>query len=242
MPSNKCTKQLIEQVRVLRQKNLPWRDVAKAVDVGKTALLEYKNPESDSYNKDFAEMVEEAAEALADKTKAGQFEQSVKHKLKRGTYEFRTVDVRSLDSAEKKKAHIKSVEKNEGRTMAKMSPPPVMPPSWFSKGYLIDYAYQVLDLELHPKGTIPEMRAECQMRVKELTVTVRVKIREDEVETDPNQAAVQNVLKNTGREDDRWSFDQAHVLDTSDPLTKLLKDIAAVADPLPRDELKDDRN
>ena len=56
MPKAKCTEKLIGQVRVLREKNLPWRDVARAVGVDKSTLLEYKKPESNSYNKVFADI------------------------------------------------------------------------------------------------------------------------------------------------------------------------------------------
>ena len=239
MPAAKCTDEVIEKVRVLRGKNLPWRDVAGAVGVDKSTLLQYKNPESKSYSRAFADMIEEVNDSLSDNTKTGQFEQSVKHTLKKIYWEHHQVDVRSLDKKEKEKAGVLSVEKDEGRKMAKMSPPPDMPPTWMKKVYLIDYAYQILDLSVGDNLSIAEIRAECLLRVKELTVTIKVKVESDQ-EVDPNQAAVKNVLTNTGREEDRWSFKEEREHDVTDKLGKLLTEIGSSRSVLPKqEEIKD---
>jgi hypothetical protein len=61
-----------------------------------------------------------------------------------------------------------------------------MPPSWFTKTYLIQYADEVLD----PNMTINEMRCECELRVAELTEEKMIIVRKESIEVDPNPAAV----------------------------------------------------
>jgi len=223
-------------VRVLIGQGLSWQKIAEATKITRQALYNWRTQGSDSFNEDFAQMVEDAQEEYTSgKTKAGQMVQSVKHILKKTLWEYRTVDVRSLDKKEKKKAKVRSLEKEEERTMVEMSPPPEMPPSWLTKDYLIDYAEQVLDLELDPRATINDMRAECLLRVKELTVTVKVKIENDQ-EVDPSQAAVKNVLTNTGKEDRRWSFKEEHDVPKDGVLAGILARIGQKKNPLPRDE------
>ena len=240
MPAAKCTKKIIESVRVLIEQGLSWAKIAEVTDLERKTLYNYRDPNSDSYNKDFAEMVEEAKERFdCGEIKAGQVEQAVKHTLKKIYWEHHQVDVRSLDKKEKEKAGVLSVEKDEGRKMAKMSPPPDMPPTWMKKVYLIDYACQILDLSVGDNLSIAEIRAECLLRVKELTVTIKVKVESDQ-EVDPNQAAVKNVLTNTGRDEDRWSFKDEREHDVTDKLGKLLTEIGSSRSVLPKqEEIKD---
>lgn len=205
---NKCTNELIEKVRTLRERNLSWDIVAKAVGVGRSTLFEWKDPESSQYNENFALMCEEAEEVVADKTKADQAKQSQFHKLRKVIFELREVDIRSLDKREKKKfKKLRSADREEKREFPELMPPPGMPPSWLTKQYIIDYADQVLDLTLDPGANINEMRAECLLRIKELTVTVKVKI-VTEQEVDPSAQAVKNVLSNMGNKDERWDLSE----------------------------------
>jgi hypothetical protein len=232
MPNAKTDKELFESVRILIERGQPWTVIAAAVGKSRKTLENWKNPQSKLFKKEFAQMLAEAEEALADKTKAGQFEQSVKHTLKKTLWEYREIDSRSLD---KKDRRYKKGKKE-------LLPAPEMPPTWFPKQYLVDYADQVLDLELDPRATAAEMRAECLLRVKELTVTVRVRI-EAEQEVDPSATAVKNVLTNTGDEKNRWSFKEEHEIDASDPLKKLLEEIGGIKKGLPAEsEIPDFEN
>ena len=196
MSKAKTDKELFESVRVLIERGMPWTVIAAAVGKSRKTLENWKNPESKLFNKEFAQMLAEAEEEFASsKIKAGQKIQAVKHTLKKTFWEYREIDSRSLDKKDKR------YKKDRKELM----PAPEMPPTWFPKPYIVDYADQVLDLELDPRATVAEMRAECLLQVKELTVTVRVRI-EAEQEVDPSSTAVKNVLTNTGAEKNRWSF------------------------------------
>ena len=199
---------------------MPWKVIAQVVGVDVSTLHEWKNGKSLHYNQDFATMVDEAeAEVNTGKIKAGQVKQAQKHKLKKTISEVRPIDVRSTVNNDKKE----------------YAPPPEMPPSWFLKPYLIDYADQVLDLTVHPSLSIPEIKAECLLRIKELTVYVRVET-EIEQEVDPNQPAVKNVLTNMGKEEKRWNFNDKHEHDVTDKLGKLLMEIGSNRSVLPKQE------
>jgi hypothetical protein len=199
----KCDKKLIERVRVLRARNIIWEVIAKVVGVARTSLSNYKDPESESYNEQFAAMAKETQENIdCGEIKAGQFEQAQKHKLVKVTTELRDVG-------------------------------PKMPPSWFPKDYLVDYADQFLDLELYMSSTAKEMRAECFLRVQELSKEKFVKVKTEEAQVDPNLKAVENVLKNAGKEDERWNVGQDVKISTDDPLTQLLAQIGDIKKGLP---------
>lgn len=200
--TSKCTETLIEQVRPLVERNTAWTLIAKAVGVARRTLFEWKDPDSAYYNADFARMVAEAKEEFdSGRTKAGQMVQSVKHTLRKVIKE------------------------------RKVTKCPTMPPTSFTKAMHIDYADKMLDLELDPKFTIREMRYEMSIRIDELIeygepyyVVEDVIVRIEETEVDPSQAAVKNVLTNTGKEEDQWKFqmDMKHEIEP-----KTIADIAA---------------
>jgi len=210
MPAAKCTTEIIEKVRPLIESGVTWPTIATAVGVDDSTMHKWRHVGSATYHAEFAAMVTMAIEDREQgKIKAGQVEQSQKHTLKKTTWEYRSVDVRSLNDKEKDKAGVCWSEEDEDRTMTKNAPPPEMPPTSLLKGYLIDYAEQVLDMSVDTGLSVSEIRDECFLRVKELTVTVKVPI-VSEQEVDPSQPAVKNVLTNTGKKDERWDFKEEH--------------------------------
>ena len=231
-------KQVTERVvRLIESGVISWKKIAELAGVSRKTLQRWRDTEDDTFSKQFADSVDLAFENYnSGEIKAGQVEQAKKHTLRKNNWEYRAVDVRSLDKKEKKKANIKTAEKDEDRTKAKFSPPPEMPPTWMTKAYLVDYGEQVLDLSIGETNlSISEIMAECLLRVKELTVTIRVKI-EIEQEVDPNQAAVKNVLTNAGKKEERWSFKEEHEHGVDDELGELLTEIGSSRTVLPRQE------
>ena len=186
MPAAKCDKALIGKVKTLIERGIVnWTVISKAVDVGRSTLFEYKNPESCNYNKPFADAVAESMEGYdTGRTKAGQFEQSVRHKLRKVTKERQVTRC------------------------------PHLPPTSFKKDLVIQYADEELDLILDPKKfTLPEMFYQMSLRIAELIeygepyyVVEDVIVKIEETEVDPSPAAVKNVLTNTGDEKKRWTF------------------------------------
>ena len=180
----KCNKALIDKVRPLVERGAPWTVIAKACDTARTTLFNYKNPDSEHYDANFADMVREALEARdTGLIRAGQFEQAKKHILKKVT-------------------KVPTVIKT-----------PTLPPSSFTKDQQLRYADEELDLILDPKFTIKEMRYEMARYIPELIewgepyyVVEDVIVKIEETECEPNQAAVKNVETNTGDPAKRWSF------------------------------------
>ena len=89
MPPKKCTKEIVEKCRIGIESGLMWSKVAKIAGVSERSLHSWRRPGSDQYNKEFAEMVIMAEEIAVGRTKAGQFEQSVKHTLVKITRELK---------------------------------------------------------------------------------------------------------------------------------------------------------
>ena len=112
--------------------------------------------------------------------------------------------IEAMDCGKIKAGQIEQAQKHILKTMELQETGPQMPPSWFPKNYIVDYADQFLDLVLDPRTTVGQMRAECFLRVTELSKVKMVVTKEAEV--DPNQAAVKNVLTNTGKKEERWNF------------------------------------
>jgi len=95
---------------------------------------------------------------------------------------------------------------------------PKRPKSDYTKDMLIWYADDVLDLELDPSMTKNEIWYHIDREIEEQTKEKMVKVREQEV--DPSQAAVKNVLTNTGAKDKRWNFKEEVELGFSENLLK----------------------
>ena len=207
MPPKKCTKEIVEKCRIGIESGMLWSKVAKITGVSERSLHSWRRPGSDQYNQEFAEMVIMAEEIAVGRTKAGQFEQSVKHKLVKVIKELRP-----------------------GRDV-------IMPPTWLPKDYLIDYADQELDLILYPKMSIRAMRSECLLQVRALRAEKMVAIKNEETEVDPNQAAVKAVLTNAGPDDGRWTFKEEMQHGIDDPLSKLLAEVAGQKLELPSEEM-----
>jgi len=178
--STKCTTKLIEQIRPLRERNNPWSVIAESVGVGESTLHFWKNPDSELFVPEFAQMVKEAIEQRKkSKTRADQVKQSQFHKGKKVTNEL----------------------KNLG---------PGMPSSSYTKKITVRYAKEVLGLRLKMKMTKAEMRYLCERRVKKLEDWQMVQVKEEISDVEPNQAAVKNVETNTGRDADKWNFKEEH--------------------------------
>lgn len=197
----KCNKALIDKVRPLIERGQPFSVIAKACGISRPALFNYKNPDSEHFNQKFADMVKEAMEA-------------------------RDTGLIRAGQFEQAKKHILKKVTKELRTVG-----PKMPPSYLNKQLLIRYADEVLDLILDPRTTVKTMKYECERRVEELTKDVWVAVKEDEVEVDPNQAAVKNVETNTGDPDERWTFKE-EVAVSGDLIIKNVK----FGEPEPKDE------
>lgn len=180
----KCDNDLIERVRAMLEAGLSWPRIAKAAGVAEKSLANYHKVGHNSYNADFAAMVEEAQDEFASgRTKAGQFIQSCKHKLKKVIKE------------------------------RKVTKCPRMPPASYSKELLIDYADEELQLVLTMAFTKDEMHREMELRIVELIeygephyVVEDVVVRIEETEVDPSPPAVKNVLSNAGKKEKRWLF------------------------------------
>lgn len=187
MQPSKCTNQLIEQIRLLIERGMPWSKAAKVVGVHKATLAKWKNPDSPEHNVEFAAMVEEAEEINSNKAKKGQMAQSVRHKLR----------VRELVT--------------EG---------PKRPRADYTVEMLYWYADEVLDLDLAPGMDSGECLYHIDREINDQTVTKMVVVREQEV--DPSQAAVKNVLTNTGDPNKRWKIQERHEIDGSEDVKKFM--------------------
>ena len=195
----KCTQSIIDRVRPLVESGVTWPKIAVAVGVGESTLRHYRQVGSANYVEEFAEMVRLAFEARdCGDIKAGQVEQAQKHTLKKVTREPRLIDIRST----KRKIPSWAVRIKSKRLL----PAPVMPPMSYKKNELIFYAKAFLDLEIDESYNKNEIRIECAMCVEALTVEEMVVVKEESAQVDPNQAAVKNVLTNTGKKEERWNF------------------------------------
>lgn len=207
MPKAKCTKEIIERVRVLVERGQPWSVIAKTVGVAKSTMENWRNKDSNFYNKKFAKMVKEAKEQFdCGEIRKCQAEQAKKHKLRKVTKEL--------------------VKKG-----------PKKPPASYTKALLIRYADEVLDLILYKDLTKAVMMYECERRVEELTKEEMVITKTEESQVDPNQQAVKNVLTNTGPDDERWTFEEKHKVEPGDGLTKLMKEIGTSKSLLPSEQV-----
>jgi len=204
--SKLLTKKLIDRIRILVESGLSWEKIAAAVGVSKTMLHAWKQEGAATYDEEFAAMVKAAVE---DRDTGA---------IKAGQFE----------------QAVKHVLVRKTRELQETGPQ--MPPSWFPKDYIVDYAEQFLNLVLDPRTTANQMRAECFLRVKELSKVTMVVAKTEEIEVDPNQAAVKNVLSNTGPKNDRWSFKEGVEIEPGNALTKLLNEIGQIRNPLPSEE------
>ena len=203
---NKCTKELIEKVRILVESGLSWRKIAAAVGLSESILHAWKQEGSATYNAEFAGMVTQALEDRdLGKIKAGQVEQAQKHILIKVTKELRAKG-------------------------------PKRPPSNYTKEMLRWYCEEILRLELDPAMDLKEMWYHIDRRIEELTEEEMVVTKTEKAEVDPNQAAVKNVLTNTGTKDKRWSFKEEHEVEPGNALTKLLSEIGRSKAKLPSQE------
>ena len=193
---------------------IAWSRIAKLLGVSVETLRRWRKRSGPYYKQDFAIAVMQAVE------------------------EFDTDRIKAGQIIQSQK-HILHRVFRELRVRG-----PQMPPNWFTKPYLIQYADEVFDLELDPKMTIKEMRCECELRIEELTKEELVIVRKVSIEVDPNPAAVKLVLMNLGKKEERWTFKERHEIDTSDPLSKLLAEIGEQPVRLPSEEfsgnVKDD--
>jgi len=195
----KCTQSIIDRVRPLVESGVTWPKIAVAVGVGESTLRHYRQVGSANYVEEFAEMVRLAIEQRdCGQIRAGQVEQAQKHTLKKVTREPRLIDIRST----KRKIPSWAVRIKSKRLL----PAPVMPPMSYKKNELIFYAKAFLDLEIDESYNKNEIRIECAMCVEALTVEEMVVVKEESAQVDPNQAAVKNVLTNTGKKEERWNF------------------------------------
>ena len=195
----KCTQSIIDRVRPLVESGVTWPTIAVAVGVGESTLRHYRQVGSANYVEEFAAMVRLAIEQRdCGQIRAGQVEQAQKHTLKKVTREPRLIDIRST----KRKIPSWAVRIKSKRLL----PAPVMPPMSYKKNELIFYAKAFLDLEIDESYNKNEIRIECAMCVEALTVEEMVVVKEESAQVDPNQAAVKNVLTNTGKKEERWNF------------------------------------
>lgn len=195
----KCTQSIIDRVRPLVESGVTWPKIAVAVGVGESTLRHYRQVGSANYVEEFAAMVRLAIEQRdCGQIRAGQVEQAQKHTLKKVTREPRLIDIRST----KRKIPSWAVRIKSKRLL----PAPVMPPMSYKKNELIFYAKAFLDLEIDESYNKNEIRIECAMCVEALTVEEMVVVKEESAQVDPNQAAVKNVLTNTGKKEERWNF------------------------------------
>ena len=111
---------------------------------------------------------------------------------------------------------------------------PKRPRADYTKEMLYWYASEVLGLDLAPGMDKKECLYHIDREIEEQTTTEMVVVREQQV--DPSQAAVKNVLKNTGDDKKRWTFEDEHKVGLSDPLTDLIKEIGVIKNVLPSEE------
>ena len=206
MPAANCTKEIIDRVVILIREGLSIRKIAAVVGRAESTLNNWKRESSKSYNREFAEAFGAAME------------------------EFECGKIKAGQVAQSKKHKLKKITR-ELQVVG-----PKMPPSYFTKEYIIAYADLELDLELDPNMNVKEMRAECFLRVRELREEILKVVKVEEAEVDPNQAAVKNVLTNMGRADKRWNFKEEHEHDVTDKLGKLLTEIGENRSVLPKQE------
>ena len=224
--SKLLTKKLIDRVRPLVEGGVTWPTIAVAVGVGDSTMRHWRQVGSDNYVEEFAEMVRLAVEARdCGDIRASQVEQAKKHILKKVMREPRLIDIRST-----KRKLPSWADRIESK---RLMPAPGMPPASYKKNELIAYAKAFLDLEIDGSYTKNEIRIECAKCVEALTVEEMVIIKEEISEVDPNQAAVKNVLTNTGPKAERWSFKEEHEIDASDPLKQLIEEIGGLKKGLP---------
>ena len=193
MPAAKCTKEIIDRVVILIREGLSIKKIAAAVGLAESTLHNWKRESSKFYDKKFAEAFAGAMD------------------------EFECGEIKKGQAVQAKKHKLKKITR-ELQVVG-----PNMPPSYFPKAYIIAYADLELDLELDPKMNINEMKAECFLRVRELTEEKLKVVKEEDVDVDPNQQAVKNVLTNRGREDKRWNFDTSLKHGVDETLAEFLK-------------------
>lgn len=217
-----CTKELTKRICILIEQGLSWSKIEQVVGKSRETLRLWQDKSSHLYQRDFDLAVRAARENYdCGQVRGGQFEQAVRHTLRKVTKERRLIDVRTM----KAKAKL---------------PPPKMPPQSFRRSQIISYADEILDLELDRAFTKGEMLIECSKRIIELSVEIMETTKQELVEVDPNQQAVKNVLTNCGPEKERWNFKEEHQIDTSDPLMSLIEKIASRPAPLPSEEVVND--
>ena len=206
MSAPKLTKKITEKVRLLVESGLTWKKIAQLVGVSESTLHNWRREGGEKYNREFAEMVNLAIED-------------------RDTGRIKANQV--VEADKHKIVKVTKELKDKG---------PKMPPSWFSKFYIVIYANEVLDLELDPRLTRNDMRAECQFRVNAMAKEEMVVTKKEVAEVGANQAAVKNVLTNTGRKDKRWNFKDEMEHSVDDPLSALLAEVAGQKPGLPSEE------
>jgi hypothetical protein len=195
---SKCSKAVIDRIVSLVERNQPWSSIAKAMGISERMLRLWRQEGSEYYEPDFAGAVQEARQ---------RFEDDQIHRIK-------------TDQFEQARKH-KLIKVTKELKVDKFK----MPPAWFPKAYIIDYADQILDLTLWPNMTVKEMRAECFLRIKELNTEELVVTKREEVEVDPNAQAVKNVSSNAGTESERWRFDTNVKHGVDENLAEFLKSL-----------------
>jgi len=204
---------IIELGAINSRGEIAWGRIAKAMGLNVETLRRWRTKSNPYYKQDFAIAVTQAVEEIDT------------GRIKAG----------QIVQAQK---HILHRVTREPRIKG-----PKMPSSSYTKALLIRYANDAFKIQLDMKMTIPEIRYKLERRIEELTEEKMVIVKKESIEVDPNPAAVKLVLTNLGKKKERWNFKEQHEIDTSDPLTQLLKDIAEQPMTLPSDEIvKEDAN
>jgi hypothetical protein len=159
---------IIELGAVNRRGEIAWGRIAKVMGLNVETLRRWRSKSSPYYKQDFAIAVTQAVEEIDT------------GRIKAG----------QIVQAQK---HILHRIYRELRIKG-----PKMPPSNYTKAFLVRYANDILKLKLNMKMTIPEIRYKLDRRVEELAKEEMVIVRKESIEVDPSPAAVKNVLTNTG--------------------------------------------
>ena len=218
-----CTPALVAKICKLIEGGHKWDDIASILDVSRSALFNWKDPNSEFAKPALIEAIAATREKIScEQTKTDQHTQSRFHTLKKVTRERMLVDIRST----KMKIPSWAVRFKSKRLMQ----PPKMPPSNFSKAETIQYAKNFLDLHIDGSYTLNEIRMECALCIEELTVEVFVKVKEELADAEPSQQAVKNVLTNCGPAKKRWNFDTSMKHGFDETLAGFLKDLEVEGD------------
>jgi len=194
---------IIELGAINSRGEIAWGRIAKVMGLNVETLRRWRSKSSPYYKQDFAIAVTQAVEEIDT------------GRIKAG----------QIVQAQK---HILHRIYRELRIKG-----PKMPPSNYTKAFLVRYANDILKLKLNMKMTIPEIRYKLDRRIEELAKEEMVIVRKESIEVDPSPAAVKNVLTNTGDPKKRWNFKDVHEIDPGDPLTRLIEEIGATPRALP---------